>query len=168
MPKLSGPSAHQYSDWKLKASNYFSTNGLSEVATMEPLSSLDLAVAIDGGARARAQIKALWVRLHSKVYGTIRAAVEPIIGTSFFEEIESDTTSLTATEVFIASESRLNTDFKSGCAYYLWDSIRRRLEQFTPHDLSRLVDRYMNLKYAPRSNPIECRTYSTILFVSLN
>lgn len=158
MPKLVGPSAHQYNDWKLKATNYFSTNGFSEVATMEPLASLDLAITIDSGARAKAQIKALWVRLHSRVYGAIRTAVEPIVGTSFFEEIESDTTALTATEVFTATESRLNTDFKSGCAYYLWDSIRRKLEQFTPHDLSRLVERYMNLKYAPRSNPIECRT----------
>ena len=110
------------------------------------------------GQRTKGQIKALWVRLHSRVYGAIRVAVEPVIGTSLFEEIESDTTALTATEVFTAAESRLNTDFKSGCAYYLWDSIRRRLEQFTPHDLSRLVERYMNLKYTHRSNPIECRT----------
>ena len=159
MPKLAGSSAHQYNDWKLKAKNYFSTNGLTEVATMEPLSSLELAITIDSGARPKAQIKALWVRLHSRVYGTIRAAVEPIIGTSFFEEIESDTTALTATEVFTALEGRLNTDFKSGCAYYLWDSIRKKLEHFTPHDLSRLVEKYMNLKYTPRSNPIECRTF---------
>jgi hypothetical protein len=158
MPKLAGPSAHQYNDWKLKATNYFNTNGLFEVATMEPLSSLDLAVTIDSNVRTRAQIKALWVRLHSKVYGAIRSAIEPVIGTSFFEEIESDTVALTATEVFTTAESRLNTDFKSGCAYYLWDTIRRRLEQFTPHDLSRLVERYMSLKYTPRSNPIECRT----------
>lgn len=159
MPKLAGSSAHLYNDWKLKATNYFSTNGLAEVATMEPISSLELAVIIDGGARPKAQIKALWVRLNSRVYGAIRSAVETIIGTSFFEEIESDTTALTATEIFTAAESRLNTDFKSGCAYYLWDGIRRKLEQFTPHDLSRLVERYMNLKYTPRSNPIECRTH---------
>ena len=50
MPKLTGPSAHQYNDWKLKATNYFSTNGLAEVATMEPISSLELAITIDGGA----------------------------------------------------------------------------------------------------------------------
>ena len=137
MPKLTGPSAHQYNDWKLKATNYFSTNGLAEIATMEPISSLELAVIIDGGARPKAQIKALWVRLNSRVYGAIRSAVETVIGTSFFEEIEADTTALTVTEVFTAAEGRLNTDFKSGCAYYLWDSIRRKLEQFTPHDLSR-------------------------------
>jgi hypothetical protein len=157
MPKLAGPSAHQYNEWKLKATNYFQSNGLSEVVTMEPMVSLELAVTIDGSARPRSQIKALWVRLHSKAYGAIRAAVESIIGTSFFEEIESDTTTLTPTEVFTVVDSRLDRDFKSGCAYYLWDNIRRRLEQFTPHDLSRLVERYMSLKYTPRSNPIECR-----------
>ena len=159
MPKLAGPSAHQYNEWKLRATNYFQSNGLSEVVTMEPMVSLELAATIDGGARPRSQIKALWVRLHSKAYGAIRAAVESIIGTSFFEEIESDTTALTPTEVFTVADNRLDRDFKSGCAYYLWDSIRRRLEQFTPHDLSRLVEKYMNLKYIPRSNPIECRTY---------
>jgi hypothetical protein len=157
MPKLMGHSAYHYNDWKLKATNYFRTNGLAEIATMEPLASLNYAVAMDGNARPKAQIKSLWIRLNSKVYGVIRSAVETIIGTSFFEEVESDPTALNPLQVFTEDERKLDTDFKSGCAYYLWDNIRKKLEDFTPHDLSRLVEKYMNLKYNPRSSPIECR-----------
>ena len=69
MTKLAGPSAHQYSDWKMKATTYLQTNGLIEVSTLKPSESLELANQIDGGSRSPIQIKALWVRLHSKVYG---------------------------------------------------------------------------------------------------
>jgi hypothetical protein len=159
MPKLAGSTAHHYADWRLKATNYFVTSGLSEVVTMEPSDSLKYAIEIDGNTRPTSSIKALWIRLNSKAYGVIRAAVETVMGITYFEDIESDPDGLSMREVVTASMKQLDTDFKNGCAYYLWDSIRRKLEQFTPHDLSRLVERYMNLKYTPRSNPIECRNY---------
>ena len=31
MPKLMGTTAHQYNEWKVKATGYFRTNGLFEV-----------------------------------------------------------------------------------------------------------------------------------------
>src|ERR1700722_2947706 len=52
MPKLLGPTAAQYSDWKLKALGYFQTNGLAEVVTTTPEKSLGLAIKIDGGYRS--------------------------------------------------------------------------------------------------------------------
>jgi hypothetical protein len=153
-PKLSGSLPQQYSDWKLKANSYFQTNGLFEVVTMKPSESLALAIKIDGGTRSPTQITALWVRLHSKIYGTIRSATEPIIGTTFFEEIESDSTSLPITEVYdLSSISQLNARFKSGNANYLWECIRTKLQRFTPHDLATLVDRYSNLKYTAGTDP---------------
>jgi Pol polyprotein/LTR polyprotein gag-polypeptide-like protein len=158
MPKLMGSTAHQYSEWKLKATGYLEANGLFEIATLKPSESLDLASVIDDDVRPQSLMRAQWARLNSKVYGAIRAAVEPILGTSFFEDIKSDPDSLSVTEIYkSASDSELNVKFKSGCAYYLWERIKSKLEQFTPHDLSRLVDKYMSLKYSPRQNPAEYR-----------
>ena len=90
MPKLMGTTAHQYSEWKVKATGYFRTNGLFEVVTMKPSLSLKLASRIDGYSRPNHIIKSQWIRLNSKVYGAIRAAVEPVMGTSYFREIEND------------------------------------------------------------------------------
>src|ERR1700679_3048150 len=47
MPYLAGPSAAEYSDWINKAINYFQTNGLEEVVTLDPATSLALAYESD-------------------------------------------------------------------------------------------------------------------------
>jgi hypothetical protein len=160
MPKLGGATAHQYNDWKLKALSYFKANGLTEIATLKPSESLSLAIAIDGGARLESQIRALWARLHSRVYGAIRGATELIIGTSFLEEIETDSSnSLSLGAIINAAPNLLDERFKLDCAYYLWESIRVKLERYTPHDISRLINNYMSLRYNPRSNPLETRAY---------
>jgi hypothetical protein len=160
MPKLGGPTATQYTDWRIKALGYFQTNGLTEVVTTDPTESLTLAVKIDGGFRTELQIKALWHRLHSKAIGAIRMATEPILGTSVFDDIESEQDRFGKCDIYSGStKSKLPWigEFISGNAHYLWNKIRAKLEQFTPHDLSRLVDRYMNLKYSPRQDPVVFR-----------
>jgi hypothetical protein len=159
-PKLAGPSPHQYSDWRLKMTNYFTTNGLSEVATQKPSESLELASLMDPQGRTTTQLKAMWARLQSKAYGIIRAAVENVVGTTFFEQIENDPNQLKRSELYVNKSLKdLDTKFKLNCAYYLWEKLQLKLEQFTPHDLARLFERYMKLNYALRSNPIDCRTY---------
>jgi hypothetical protein len=160
MPKLAGPTATQYSDWKTKALGYFQTNGLTEVVTLKPRESLQLAIDIDGGFRTRLQVKALWQRLHSKAIGAIRTATEQVLGSTLFEEMETEQTIVGKCDVYnlpVSSPTLWEDQFISGNANHLWNKIRVRLEQFTPHDLSRLVDKYMSLKYTPSQDPVVFR-----------
>ena len=67
---------------------------------------------------------------------------------NLFDDIEAEQYGVGIFDIYNSSlASNWEDHFISGNAYYLWNKIRIRLEQFTPHDLSRLVDRYMNLKY---------------------
>ena len=154
MVKLAGPTATQYRDWKIKALSYFQTNGLTEVVTMSPSQSLARAIMMDNGHRSTAQLKGVWCRLHSKSFGVIRTAIESTVGTSLFDDIEDEHQrfSFNILDETLTGKT-LDTQFISGNAYYLWEKIRIRLDRFTPHDLSRLIDRYMNLKYTPRQDP---------------
>jgi hypothetical protein len=88
MPKLTGNSAHQFADWKAKALNYFTANGLTEVVTSKPSKSITYAIKLDGRMRPSTLIKALWIRLNSKAYGVIRSAVESVLGTAYFEKLQ--------------------------------------------------------------------------------
>ncbi|MFI5422012.1 MAG: hypothetical protein ACHQ1H_13690, partial [Nitrososphaerales archaeon] len=160
MPKLVGPTATQYTDWKTKALGYFQTNGLTEVVTMKPRESIQLAIDIDGGFRTRLQVKALWQRLHSKAIGAIRTATEQVLGSTLFEEMETEQSMAGKCELYTLSVSSpilWEDQFITGNSNYLWNKIRVRLEQFTPHDLSRLVDKYMSLKYTPSQDPVVFR-----------
>ena len=99
MPKLAGATATQYTEWKTKAKSYFQTNGLAEVVLTDPAKSLPHAFKIDNKTRSIHIIKSLWQRLHGKAIGAIRTAVEPIVGTSFFDEIELEQTECVTQEV---------------------------------------------------------------------
>jgi hypothetical protein len=157
MPKLAGSTVAQYTDWKNKALCYFQTNGLNEVATMKPVDSLQLAIDLDGGCRSELQIRALWLRLHTKAAGVIKQATESVLGTSLFDSIESRYDSSYLTDAYTQPMRMWISRFTFGNAYHLWTSIQSKLEKYTPHDLSRLVDRYMSLRYSPRSDPNQFR-----------
>ena len=163
MPVLTGPSAPQYSEWKNKCLSYFQTNGLTEIVTTSAADSLQLAIDIDGGARPFASIKGIWFRLHSKIYGTIRTATEPIVGTTFFDEIDAESKNNTKDgfNIYTASNNPNSTDwisqFKSNNANYLWDKLKDKLQRFTPFDTTRLVDKYMSLKYLINQDPLMFR-----------
>jgi hypothetical protein len=49
----------------------------------------------------------------------------------------------------------LDLYFKSDNSNYLWNKIKVKLERFTTSDLTKIVDKYMSLKYSTRTNPIE-------------
>jgi hypothetical protein len=121
---------------------------------MSPSQSLARAIMMDNGHRSTAQLKGVWCRLHSKSFGVIRTAIESTVGTSLFDDIEDEHQrfSFNILDETLTGKT-LDTQFISGNAYYLWEKIRIRLDRFTPHDLSRLIDRYMNLKYTPRQDP---------------
>lgn len=159
MPELLGATAHQYADWKVKALNYFTSNGLHEIVTMKPSESITYACDVDGNQRPQAQIRALWIRLNSKAYGVVRSAVESIVGTTYFEETEEMENQLAQINLPKASLKDIDTRFNYGCTYYLWESVRQKLEQFTPHDIAHLVTRYMNLRYMAKADPSECKKY---------
>jgi gag-polypeptide of LTR copia-type len=155
MPKLAGLTAAEYNTWKVKAQAYFQANGLAEVVTLAPIESLQQALLIDAGQRTPQTIRAMWTRLHLKAYGAIRAAVEEVVGTAFFDTIELEP----KPDIYSAPVDSTHwiSSYKHGNANYLWTKLSKKLQQFTPHDLARLVGDYMSLKYTIGTDPIKFR-----------
>jgi Pol polyprotein, beta-barrel domain len=160
MTKLAGPSATQFMDWKNKAETYFQSNGLTEIVTMDPARSLQMALDIDANTRSPHAVRAIWVRMHSRAFGTLRQAVEAVVGTHFFDEIKREH-NLNALKAEYSNAPIHSTDWipylKFGNASYLWSLLQKKYQQFDAFELARLAGDYLSLSYSMGQNPVDFR-----------
>lgn len=160
MPMLSGPSATQYTDWVTKAINYFQTYGLEEVVTMSPADSLTRAYECDPQTPI-GTIKGIWYRLHTRAIGVIKTAVEPVIGTELFDEIEDEQLSMGNCNIYEGDKEDMSwvETFFSKNAYLVWTRIKNRQLRYTAHDITNSLNRLFNLKYTAGTDPAIFRRY---------
>jgi len=161
MPYLTGPSAAEFSDWLTKAINYFQTNGLEEIVTLDPASSLALAYESDPHTPI-ATIKGIWKRLHTRAVGIIKTAVESVLGTEMFDEIDAEQEEIGECNIYeVDPENKGDMpwldSFISKNANLVWERLKERQQRYTAHDKWNLVRRLFDLKYQVGSNPVFLR-----------
>lgn len=168
MPMLAGPSATQYTDWVTKAINYFQTYGLEEVVTMSPAESLTRAYECDPQTPI-GTIKGIWYRLHTRAVGVIKTAVEPVIGTELFDEIEDEQLSMGNCNIYEGDKKDmpwLDTFFSKN-AHLVWTRLKNRQLRYTAHDITNSLNKLFSLKYIAGTDPAIFRRYFTTILKEL-
>jgi Pol polyprotein, beta-barrel domain len=152
MPALIARDAAAFNAWRTKAKAYFQAHGLAEYVLLDSRQSLQRAINDDLGNRSPESIRLLWVRTQGRIYGVIRSAVEPMLGTTFFDRIEAQ--GRPDVSSYPADSAAWLPKFQDGNASYLWHRLSQELMSFHPHDLAVLMGRYMNLKYQVGQDPV--------------
>jgi hypothetical protein len=155
MPVLTGPTAAQYSEWVNKATNYFQTQGIEELVLESAIGSLGRAVRADDGATPVATIKAQWCRLHTRIIGIIKSAIEGAVGTELFDEIENEQDAVGSTDPLQYDDDDFSwvDNFKAKNANYVWIKLKEKQQKYTAHDLANLIRKLLDLKLQAGSDP---------------
>jgi hypothetical protein len=152
MPVLTAKDATEFHAWRNKAKAWMQANGVSEYVLKDNRASLQRALNDDQGNRAPYNVRAIWIRVQSKVFGVMRTAVEARIGTAFFDKLEA------LGEVDVSDEPVDSLawvpQFKWGNAHYLWRRLEQELMAFHPHDLAALVGKYLALQFHIGADPV--------------
>ena len=154
LPMLTGQRTIDYIKWSKEVLSKLKALGISCFITSDETQCMKLAIEDDDGYHTKEAVKRMVLIVHSRVAASIRVASAPILGSSFFEELED----LHRVEMEKhKSGQRDEAPFIDGNAYVLWNRIKKKLNRRTDADTQFLYNKIQNLKYQYGKDPIDLK-----------